>query len=55
MAFAKLSIGVLIAAVLYGIYTVLEANLDNFYIFTPEQLHKVSLNAIEQHGMHMKR
>lgn len=50
MVFAKLSVGILLAAILYGVYTLLEANLDSFYIFSPEQLHRVSLNAIEQHG-----
>jgi len=52
MVYAKLSLGVLLAAILYGIYTILESNLERFYIFTPEQLHKISLNAIEQHGNH---
>lgn len=52
MVYAKLSVGVLLAAILYSVYSILEANLERFYIFTPEQLHKVSLNAIEQHGNH---
>ncbi|KAF2724884.1 sigma receptor and C-8 sterol isomerase [Polychaeton citri CBS 116435] len=47
---AKLGAIVLFAALIYGIYLQLEANLEKFYIFNPEQLHTLSLNAIEKHG-----
>ena len=50
MDYTKLSLFVLIFAAFYGIYTVLEANLENFYIFNPAQLHKIALSAIDQHG-----
>ncbi|KXT18585.1 hypothetical protein AC579_9818 [Pseudocercospora musae] len=48
--FTKLSFLILGFAILYAIYIALEANLENFYIFTPDQLHKISLSALEQHG-----
>lgn len=48
--FAKFSFLVLIFALLYGIYTILESNLDNFYIFSPIQLHAISQSAIAEHG-----
>ncbi|KAF7192065.1 C-8 sterol isomerase [Pseudocercospora fuligena] len=48
--FTKLSFLILFLAIAYGMYIALEANLENFYIFTPEQLHKMSLDALEQHG-----
>lgn len=50
MDLAKLSIAVLITAIAYGIYSILEANLESFYIFNPKQLHEISLSAIERHG-----
>ncbi|USW55127.1 Putative ERG2/sigma1 receptor [Septoria linicola] len=50
MDFQKISISVLLFAIAYGIYAVLEANLDSFYIFNPAQLHKIALSAIDQHG-----
>ena len=50
MSYTTLSITVLAIAILYGIYLILEANLTNFYIFTPEQLHAISLSAISQHS-----
>lgn len=50
MDYQKLSLAVLLFAALYGIYTILEANLESFYIFNPPQLHKIALSAIDQHG-----
>lgn len=50
MDYQKLSLAVLLFAALYGIYTILDANLESFYIFNPPQLHKIALSAIDQHG-----
>lgn len=50
MDYTKLSLLILFSATFYGIYLYLEANLENFYIFTPSQLHTIALGAIEQHG-----
>ncbi|KXT05533.1 hypothetical protein AC578_3715 [Pseudocercospora eumusae] len=49
--FTKLSSFLILAfAILYAIYTVLDSNLETFYIFTPDQLHRISLSALQQHG-----
>lgn len=50
MDLTKTSIWILIAAIFYGVYLTLEANLEKFYIFDPTTLHKVTLSAIEKHG-----
>lgn len=36
--------------IFYGITAVLEHRLEDFYIFSPDQLHTLSLNAIAKHG-----
>ncbi|KAM0721076.1 hypothetical protein Q7P37_003362 [Cladosporium fusiforme] len=41
---------VALAALLYGVYVFLEANLESFYIFNPTQLHEFAQSAIAQHG-----
>lgn len=41
---------VALSAVLYGVYTFLESNLESFYIFEPTQLHNFAKSAIAQHG-----
>lgn len=41
---------VALSAVLYGVYTFLEANLESFYVFEPTQLHNLAQSAIAQHG-----
>lgn len=45
-----LTITVALTAILYGVISWVDANLDKFYIFTPEQLHKLALSGIEKHG-----
>jgi hypothetical protein len=39
-----------ILAILSGVYYFLESNLDSFYIFSPPELHDLSLRAIGAHG-----
>ncbi|KAF2140793.1 uncharacterized protein K452DRAFT_252693 [Aplosporella prunicola CBS 121167] len=39
-----------IAALLFPIYTYLEANLESFYVFDTAELHGLSKRAIEAHG-----
>lgn len=41
---------VALAALLYGVYVFLEANLESFYIFNPTQLHTFAQSAVAQHG-----
>ncbi|EME88761.1 uncharacterized protein MYCFIDRAFT_35720 [Pseudocercospora fijiensis CIRAD86] len=45
-----LSFLILILAIVYSLSIALESNLQNFYIFAPDQLHKISLSALETHG-----
>ncbi len=40
----------LVVALLTSACLYLDSRLESFYIFTPEQLHKVSLRAIDAHG-----
>jgi C-8 sterol isomerase len=42
-------LGVLIGGLASLMY-MLEAHLDKFYVFTPAELHALSLEAIEKHG-----
>ena len=46
------SVPILVAllALLYGLYTFLEARLESFYVFEPTQLHNFAQSAIAQHG-----
>ena len=50
MDLTKTSMWILIAAIFYGVYLTLDANLEKFYIFDPTTLHKITLSAIEKHG-----
>lgn len=50
MLSSKVALTVLFAAILYGVYIVLEQNLESLYIFNPTSLHQISVAAIEQHG-----
>ncbi|KAK8189373.1 C-8 sterol isomerase [Phyllosticta capitalensis] len=45
-----LSIVAVLAALLFPVYNWLEANLEKFYIFDPQDLHTVAQRAIETHG-----
>lgn len=45
-----LSFLVAIVAALYGIVSYLETRLEDFYVFSPTQLHEVAKKAIANHG-----
>ncbi|RMJ21878.1 C-8 sterol isomerase [Aspergillus sp. HF37] len=46
----NLSILAVVLALFSALYKYLDARLDQFYIFTPEQLHELSTRAIDTHG-----
>lgn len=46
----SIPIYVALAALLYGVYIFLEANLESFYVFDPTELHGFAQSAIAQHG-----
>jgi len=50
MNFRVLSFAVAMSAALYGVYQYLEARLDDFYIFNPDQLHAIAWSGIDRHG-----
>lgn len=50
MNFLYLALTVLLAAIGYRQYLVLEQNLENYYIFSPPQLKEISQAALAQHG-----
>jgi C-8 sterol isomerase len=45
-----LSILVAVLAAFSALYSYLDARLDQFYIFTPDQLHELSTRAVDTHG-----
>jgi C-8 sterol isomerase len=41
---------VLLVGLLIGLYSYLDTQLENFYIFQPDQLHELAKRAIDAHG-----
>jgi C-8 sterol isomerase len=46
----KLTIAAVTLVLLVALFSVLDSHLDSFYIFSPSELHSLSLRAIAAHG-----